>query len=124
MKALVVAAILTCMTAGCVQAQINPDTAERTVYAIKSHYVAAQKVAVQYIRLPRCGSEGALQLCSSPAVVAKIQRADALASSAINTAEAAVRAPEFGENGISQIITSAKAASRMLSDITATLKVQ
>lgn len=124
MKRFVIAIAACVSLVGCAAAQVKPEDAGRTVFAIYSDYVTAEKIAVQYIRLPRCGSEGALAVCSDPKVVAKIQRVDKLADLSIKAAEAAVRAPEFGDSSISQMVVSARAAKDLFLGITATLKVK
>lgn len=108
--------------------QMDPKTvqqAQTAVYQIKAGYDAAQKVALVYLKYPRCDTPGALApFCTKQEIVDSIKRADALAYAALNAAEAAVRAPEFGESKISAVISSARAAKDLFKDITDKLPVK
>jgi len=108
---------------GCGTAPVSQETAEQAVFTVKATYATALKVAVTYKRLPRCGSPGALSLCSEPAVIAKLQTADNAAFAAIKAMDDTVKSKGFADNAVSQAIISAKGAIAGFVGVTSTLIV-
>lgn len=96
-------------------------TPAQSVFATKATYAGALIVAVQYKNLPPCPRT---PLCSDKAVVTKLQAADDIAAPALNSAEAAVRNPDFGKNALQTAVIAAENAVTALTSITSTLKVR
>lgn len=94
--------------------------AQRTVFTAKSSYVALLKVAVAYKELRPCSATVTLP-CSDPAIVAQIQKADNVASMAIDAAEAAVRTPQVGATAQDRAIATANSALAALSALVSNL---
>ena len=86
----------------------TPQTPQQAVFEVKNAYAAALTVAVAYKRLPDCAQK-ALP-CSDKVVVMQLQKADNVASAALDAAEHAVRTPGFGANLVQSALTAAKAA--------------
>lgn len=118
MKRLISAVLLSLLVA-C--ASVQPETPAQAVFASKSVYAGALVIAVQYKKLPACP---AIPLCSDPLIVAKLQNADSIAAPALNSAEAAVRNPDFGKNALGTAVIAAQNAVQALTSITSTLKVK
>lgn len=95
-------------------------TAERTVFAAKSAYAVALTAAVAYKRLPVCAATPTLP-CSSPVIVAQLQKADNVAAGALDAAEAAVRTPSIGTTARDTAVGAATAALAALNALVATL---
>lgn len=103
---------------GCATA---PQTPAQSVYAVQGTYAAALSVAVSYKQLPACVQGGPV-LCSDPAVVAKLQKADDVAYAALTAAQNIVRTPGAGLNA-QTAINAASQAVNALASITSTLQV-
>ncbi len=104
------------LLAGCAAA---PQSPQQAVFEAKSSYAVALTAAVAYKRLPDCAR--AAQPCSDKAVVAQLQKADTVASVALDSAENAVRSPGFGQSVVSSAVAAAQAALQAFTSITATL---
>lgn len=111
-KSLIVAVLL---LSGCA----TPETPQQAVFQAKSSYAVALTAAVAYKRLPDCSR--APQPCSDKAVVVQLQKADNVASTALDAAETAARSPGFGQDIVSTAVGSAKAALSAFLSITSTL---
>ncbi len=111
-------ALILLFLAGCA----TPESPQQSVFQAKSGYAVALTAAVAYKRLPDCTR--APQPCSDKAVVAQLQRADTVASTALDSAENAVRTPGFGQSVVSSAVTAAQAALQAFTSITATLGVK
>lgn len=68
-----------------------PQTPAQAVFAADSTYLVALQAAVAYKKLPPCEQPAAPTLCSSAAVVAKLQQADDTAYAALSEAQTLVR---------------------------------
>lgn len=101
-------------------AAVNSATAQRAVFAAKSSYAALLQAAVAYKELRPCAA-GVLQPCSDPAIVAQIQKADNVASIALDAAEAAVRTPQVGATAQDRAIATANSALAALSALVSNL---
>lgn len=110
---------LAVLLSACVAGLTRPD---QRVFQAKTDYAVALTVAVAYRRLPPCPT--ATQICSDKAVVAQLQKADRVASAALDAAETVVRTPGFGASSIDGAITAANAALAAMVSITSTLKVK
>lgn len=119
MRKLLAVFVLT-LVAGCA-GSLTPTTPAQSVFAAKATYAGALIVAVQYKALPACPK---VVICSDPAIVAKLQAADNIAAPALNSAEAAARNPDFGQNALQTAVIAAQNAVTALTSITATLKVK
>lgn len=97
-------------------------TPAQSVFAVKSAYAGALSVAVAYKRLPACAPSAPL-LCSSPAIVSQLQKADNTAAAAIDAAEAAARTPIVGTTAAGKALSAAQAALAALVALTSNLKV-
>lgn len=104
--------------AGC--ASTGNTTPEQTVFGAKSTYAAALTAAVAYKKLPACAAT-APPPCSSPAIVAQLQKADNVASSALDAAETAVRTPQIGTTATDRAVSAASAALAAFTALLATL---
>lgn len=85
----------------------NAESPAQAIFAVKSGYVTALKAAVTYKELAPC-SVSTKVVCSDAKVVAQIQKADILAFTAINTAQAAV--DTIGGSSATTAVGAAKAA--------------
>lgn len=110
--------LIVLLLAGCA----TPESPQQSVFQAKSAYAVALTAAVAYKRLPDCAR--AAQPCSDKAVVAQLQKADTVASTALDSAEHAVRTPGFGQNVVSSAVAAAQAALQAFTSITATLGVR
>ena len=108
---------------GCGSAPVSQETAEQAVYAVKATYATALKVAVTYKRLPRCGTAGALSLCSDPAIILKVQNADNAAFAAIKAMDDTVRTKGFADSLFSQALIAARGAVAGFVGVTSTLTI-
>jgi hypothetical protein len=93
------------------QPTVDLAGAQKTVYAVKSTYAAALTVAVAYNERPRCTAPKAPIICSDVSVVAKMRMADAVASTAIDNAEATVRAPGASMTVVQAAVAAAQNAT-------------
>lgn len=100
---------------------LSSNTPAQQVFASKATYAGALVIAVQYKKLPACPGP---VLCSDRAIVAKLQMADDIAAPALNSAEAAVRNPDFGKDSLSTAVIAAQNAVSALTSITSTLRVK
>jgi len=99
--------------------------AQTAVIEVRLGYGVAQRAALVYLKYPRCDAPGALApFCTKQEVVDAIKRADKLTISILDAAEAAVRAPEFGESQIDAVVTSARAALKLFKDLSDKLPVK
>lgn len=113
------AVFLMTLVAGC--ASVKPDTPAQSVFAAKATYAGALIVAVQYKNLPACPK---VPVCSDPLIVGKLQAADNIAAPALNSAEAAVRNPDFGRSALQTAVIAAQNAVSALTSITSTIRVK
>lgn len=92
MKKLLILSCAALALAGCTRTNLfnNPTSAATTLYQVESDYAVVLGLAVQYRKLPVCGSGGVL--CSNPAVLVKIRAANAAVVASLNTAQSVVRA--------------------------------
>ena len=105
-----------------VACQNAPDP-QQTVYALEGSYAAALAIEVAYHNLPRCVAGGP-KICSDQAVMDNINKADAVAWTAIKAAEDTVRTPGVSSSAANAAIVSAQNASAAFTKIVATLKVK
>jgi hypothetical protein len=89
-------------------------SAQRAVFTAKSTYAGLLQAAVAYKELKPCGA-GVSQPCSDAVIVAQIQKADNVAATALDAAEAAVRTPQVGATAQDRAIATANAALAALS---------
>ena len=111
------------IVAGCTTVGGGSTTPAQAVYAAEGAYAAALTVAVAYGKLPRCGAASPT-LCSQQKVVDQIKLADAVAHTAIFSAQSIVRTQGFGQDAIQSAVATATEAARALSLITSTLTVK
>jgi hypothetical protein len=104
-------------------AQPAPQSPAQAVYAVEGDYAAALAVAVQYRALPSC-SATTTALCSTPEVLAQLEKGDAAAWSAIEAAQNTVRAPGTSGNDETAALAAAQQATTAFQQIAATLKVK
>lgn len=102
---------------------IGSPAAQRAVFTAKSVYAGMLTAAVTYKELRRC-SPTVPQPCSDPAVVAQLQKADVVASVALDAAEAAVRTPQIGNAAVDAAVAAANSALAALSALVSTLGVK
>jgi hypothetical protein len=107
-------------TTGTTAVVLDNAAAQRAVFDAKTGYAVALTAAVAYKRLAPCTGTNA-PLCSKPAVVAQLQKADTVAAAALDSAESVVRTPGFGANIVSSAVQAATAAVGAFVSITATL---
>lgn len=100
----------------------TPESPQQSVFQAKSGYAVALTAAVAYKRLPDCVR--APQPCHDAKVLAQLQKADTVASTALDSAENAVRTPGFGSSVISSAVAAAQAALSAFTSITTTLRTQ
>lgn len=106
--------------AGCGSSAPDP---QQTVYALEGSYAAALAVEVAYHNLPKCITGGP-KICSDQAVMDNINKADAVAWTAIKAAENTVRTPGVSSSAATAAVVAAQQASAAFTSITATLKVK
>jgi len=94
-------------------------TPQQTVFEAKASYELALTAAVAYKNLPSC--EKSQPPCSTPAVVAQLQKAQPVVRQALDAAESAVRTPGFGTDVVNTSIIAATSALRAFTAITASL---
>lgn len=88
--------------------------AQQAVFTAKSAYATTLTVAVAYKNLRPCGAS-VPQPCSDPAIVAQLQKADIVANTALDAAEAAVRTPQVGTTARDRAVATANSALAALS---------
>jgi hypothetical protein len=103
--------------------QPAPQSPAQAVYAVEGDYTAALSVAVQYRALPPCSSL-ASGLCSTPEVLAQLQKGDAAAWSAIAAAQNTVRTPGASSDAKMAALAAAQQETTAFQQIAATLKVK
>jgi hypothetical protein len=120
-KALALLAFLALTGFGCATTApvLDQAAAERGVFEAKAAYEVALTAAVAYKKLPICGPSQ--PPCSTPAIVAQLQKAQPAARVTLDAAQAAVTSPGFGANILSTSVASATAAVAAFSAITSTL---
>ncbi len=120
MKRIIVKAVaLTALLAGC--ATTGTTTPQNTIYNIKSSFDVALQAVLVYDNLPPCVTNGP-KVCSDAKVTQKLQEASVVANTAINSAEAAVRDPNFSTSTANAAIVSAQNAVVALTAILATIQ--
>ncbi len=107
----------------CTGGQPAPQSPAQAVYAIEGDYAAALAVAVQYRALPPC-SVSTSALCSTSEILAQIEKGDAAAWAAIETAQATVRTPGVTNDAETAALVAAQQAATAFQTIAATLKVK
>ena len=117
---LIAAVLLSSTLLGC--ASVKPQTPAQSVYSLQGSYTAALTAAIAYKKLPPC-SAVVVAVCSKPDVVAKLQKADDVAFSALTAAQNTVRNPNAGLNA-DTAIKAANEALVALMAITNTLGVK
>jgi hypothetical protein len=100
-----------------------PQSPAQAVYAVEGDYAAALAVAVQYRALPPCAA-AATPLCSTPEVLAQLEKGDAAAWIAIEAAQNTVRTPGASSNDETAALAAAQQAATAFQQIAATLKVK
>jgi hypothetical protein len=92
-------------------------TPKATVLTLETALTAADKLALDYMGLPMCGT-GASALCADPAIKGQIKAAASQAYAAVTAAQAAVDADPSASLGTTQgAITGASAAISALEAI-------
>lgn len=105
---------------GCASTTTSSSTPAQTVFAAKSGYATVLTAAVAYKRLPACSST-VPQPCSSPAIVAQLEKADTVAFVALDAAEAAVRTPAITDDARGKAIQTAAIALAAMQAILTTV---
>lgn len=121
MKRLIGALLLAFALAG-LGCATTPQTPAQSVYQVQGSYAAALQIAVTYKQLPKC-QQGSPVICSTPTVVAQLQKADDVAYAALTAAQNIVRTPGAGAN-FQTAITAAQQATAAFASITATLRTK
>lgn len=117
--AIVVASLV---LAGC--SSLPASDPAQGVFAARGVFSAALDVANRYKALPVCGMPMVL-VCSTPSVVATVQKSANAANAVLDSAETTVRDPAFAKgNAAQQALASANAAVAALTAITSQLKTQ
>jgi hypothetical protein len=109
--------------AACAGLQPAPQSPAQAVYAVEGDYAAALAVAVQYRALPQCAPSTSA-LCSTPEVLAQLEKGDAVAWSAIEAAQNTVRTPGASTDAETAALAAAQQATAAFQQIAATLKVK
>lgn len=123
MKRLLSIALLAASLSACSSLGFSaPKTPAQAVYAAKGTFLATVLVANQYKALPPCG--GTDVLCSSPAVVTKLQLAANAGKATLDAAEATVTDPAFSGSTADAAVVAAENAVSAFSTIANDLKVQ
>ena len=102
--------------AGCASA---PQTPAQAVFTAKQDYAVALTAAVAYKNLPKCPTVA--KVCSNPAIISQLQKADDAASALLDGAEVTVRT---GGSNTQMAITAATQAVAAFTSITKTLGSQ
>lgn len=102
---------------------LNSAQAQRAVFTAKSTYAGLLTAAVTYKELRRCSATVPMP-CSDAAIVSQLQKADTVASVALDAAEAAVRTPQVGSNAVTAALATANSALAALSALVSTLGVK
>ncbi|MCG8597249.1 MAG: hypothetical protein MI785_23155 [Kiloniellales bacterium] len=90
-------------------ASLEAETPAQRVFALKAEYRAVLALAVGYESLPRC-PVAPTPVCSEPAVVDLLRRADGRAEIALDGAEQVVRSPAASEGAAALALEAAGAA--------------
>lgn len=104
--------LLAATLAACAALPPAPQTPSQAVYELEASYVGALALAVQYKNLPACAGDGVV-ICSDSAVVARLRTANAIASPALDAAEAAVQGG--GPDGPNALALAAQAVQAFIS---------
>lgn len=104
-------------TTGTIIGAVTGPEAQRTVYAINAAYIGVLQIAVAYEKKPRC-SATVTTICSNPAIVDQLRKANATAKAALEAAETAVRTPSLGDSAIAQAMQAAQIALAAFSALT------
>lgn len=99
MKRIVILAVAGALSA-CAAGGSGP-TPKASVLTLESGLTAAERLALNYVSLPRCGAN-APSICSDPAVVAAIKQRDLAAYTAVTAAQASVDADPTASNSQTQ----------------------
>lgn len=124
-KAILVTALVAPLAlAGC--KSMFGETPQQQVYAAKSAYHEAVKLALIYESLPRCaaGQTFADNKCSDAKVVDTIRKADDVAAATIDGAEKTVRDPAASDSNLSLAVVAAQNTVAAFTSIIATLGVK
>lgn len=113
-------AVLIFVVAGCAS---NGSSPQQAVFAAKGAYEVALTTAVAYKALPVC-APATRPVCSDPAIVAQLQRAQPAVRAALDAAEGAVRDPKFGWNAADTAVIAAQASLNAFVAITSTLRTK
>lgn len=97
-------------------ASLEAETPAQRVFALKSEYRAVLGLAVDYESLPRCPAV-TTPVCSEPAVVELLRRADGRAEIAMDRAEQVVRSPAASQGAVALAVEAAGAAVAVLRQI-------
>jgi len=116
MKLLPVVAVVALST-GCAA----PQSPAQAVFNAHLTYDAALSGAVFYKELPKCPAK---PLCSDPAAVATIQKADNVAFEALSSAQKVVRQPKASQSALQTAVTWATEAIAAFSRVVAVTKEQ
>ena len=96
---------------------------QQTVYGTRAAFVGSLQVATAYGDLPLC-KPASPPLCHDAAVLKKVQKHAHVADAALDTAEEAVRNPQFGQDAAQSAVIAANAAVKALQAVTSQLKVR
>jgi len=97
------------------------ENPQQIVFSATTTYSAALQVAVAYESLPRCGAMAPM-VCSDTKAVDAIRRADTVAKTALDAAQATVRTPGFGDDVYRSAALAAVGAASAFASIVSSLK--
>jgi hypothetical protein len=109
--------------ASCAGLQPAPQSPAQAVYAVEGDYAAALAVAVRYRSLPPC-SASMIALCSTPEILAQLEKGDVAAWTAIEAAQTTVRTPGATSDTETAALAAAQQATTAFQTIASTLKVK
>lgn len=110
------ALLLSLALAGCAS---GPKSPSQAVFQAHLIYDAALTGAVFYKELPKCPAK---PLCSDPATVATIQKADNVAFEALSSAQKVVRTPTATQTALQTAATWASEAVNAFNRVVAVVK--
>ena len=120
-KGIASALALALALAGCSSLGLTTTSPAQGVFAARGIFSAALDVANRYKALPACG--GMVVVCSTPSVVATLQKSANAANAVLDSAETTVKDPAFAGSSVAQkALASADAAVSALTAITSQLK--
>lgn len=97
------------------------ENPQQIVFSATTTYSAALQAAVAYESLPRCGAMAPM-VCSDAMAVDVIRRADTVAKTALDAAQATVRTPGFGDDVYRSSAVAAIGAASAFASIVTSLK--